>query len=74
MKLVQKTPKIKESDVKKLYNQLCGEVPFFTNLQPDQVFYFIQNNLSQFKDSLTDDTLEDLIEILKISDNLKKTN
>ena len=72
--LVQKTPKIKESDVKKLYNELCGEVPFFASLSPAQVFYFIQNDLSLFKDSLTDDTLEDLIEILKISENLKKAN
>jgi hypothetical protein len=72
MKLVQKTPKLKESDVNKVYESLCGEVPFFKNLRPSQVFHFIQDNLSQFKESLSKETLEDLIEIWKLSDELEK--
>jgi hypothetical protein len=68
MRLIQKTPKLKESDVNKVYDSLCDEVPFFRNLQPSQVFHFIQDKLSQFKESLSKETLEDLIEIWKLSE------
>jgi hypothetical protein len=72
MNLVNKSPEITEAEIEQIYSEICNEVPYFCNLSSHQILQFIQTELTKYKNSLNDKTLNELIEIMKLSLQLEK--